>query len=143
MCMFDREEAMNSIKLVQRIGVALALLIALSAASVATAATGGQYDRNNRWNRARMARYAYTLGYNRGFEDAAQGSYHSYRQLQRWREGTEGFEDPMGTRSVFRDNFRRGFARGFMDARANRTRRYNQSDADRIREEFREGRPNR
>ena len=139
MCMFYQEEAMNSIKLVERIGGALALLIALSMASVVSAATGGQYDRN-RWNRARMARFAYTLGYNRGYEDAAQGSYHSYRQLQRWREGTEGFEDPMGTRSIFRDNFRRGFARGFMDARANRARRYNQSDADRIREEFRQGR---
>jgi hypothetical protein len=138
--MFDQEEAMNSIKLVERIGVALALVIALSMASVAGAATGGQYDHNNRWNRARMARFAYTLGYNRGYEDAAQGSYHSYRQLQRWREGTEGFEDPMGTRSVFRDNFRRGFARGFMDARANRARRYNQSDVDRLREEFRQGR---
>lgn len=135
--MFEQEEAMNSIKLVQRIGVALALLIALGMASVVSAATGGQYDRNNRWNRARMSRYAYTLGYNRGFEDASQGSYRTYRQLQRWREGTEGFEDPMGTRTVFRDNFRRGFARGFMDARSNRTRHYNQSDADKMREGYR------
>ena len=90
-----------------------------------------------------MIRFAFALGYNRGYDDAAQGSYRSYRELQRWREGTEGWEDPMGTRAVSRDSFRRGFARGFMDARSNRTRRFTQADVDRIRAEFREGRPYR
>ena len=131
---------MNSIKPGKSIGVALVLLITLSLALVASAATPGQYDRSNRWNRAHLTRFAFALGYNRGYEDAAQGSYHSYREIQRWREGTEGWEDPMGTRTVFRDNFRRGFARGFMDARSHRSRRYTQSDVDRIRGEFNQGR---
>lgn len=130
---------MNSNKVVKSIGAALALIIALGLAPVASASTPGQ-DEHGRWNRAHMTRYAYALGYNRGYEDAAQGSYHSYREIQRWREGTEGWENPMGTRTTFRDNFRRGFARGFMDARSNRPRRYTQSDVDRIRAEFNEGR---
>lgn len=130
---------MNSNKVVKSIGAALALMIALGLAPVASASTPGQ-DEHGRWNRAHMTRYAYALGYNRGYEDAAQGSYHSYREIQRWREGTEGWENPMGTRTTFRDNFRRGFARGFMDARSNRPRRYTQSDVDRIRAEFNEGR---
>jgi hypothetical protein len=134
---------MNSIKPVRSMGVALALLIALSLASVASATARGQYDRNNRWSRAHLTRFAFALGYTRGYDDAAQGSYRSYREIQRWREGTEGWEDPMGTRTVFRDNFRRGFARGFMDARSHRTRRYTQSDVDKIRDEFREGRQRR
>jgi len=125
---------MNSIKSLKSIGVALALLGTLALASVASAST--QYDRNNRWNRGHLTRFAYALGYTRGYDDAAQGNYRSYRQLQRWREGSEGWEEPMGTRTIFRDNFRRGFARGFMDARAGRTRRFTQSDVDRIREEF-------
>lgn len=130
---------MNSNKVVKSIGAALALMIALGLAPVASASTPGQ-DEHGRWNRAHMTRYAYALGYNRGYEDAAQGSYHSYREIQRWREGTEGWENPMGTRTTFRDNFRRGFARGFMDARSNRPRRYTQSDVDKIRAEFNEGR---
>ena len=130
---------MNSNKPVRDIGVALALMLALGLASVASASSQGQGER--RWGRPHMTRYAFALGYNRGYEDAAQGSYHSYREIQRWREGTEGWEDPMGTRNTFRDNFRRGFARGFMDARSNRTRRYTQSDVDRIRAEVNEGRP--
>ena len=134
---------MNSVKRVKGITVALALLVTLGLSVMATAATPGQYDRNNRWSRAHMTRFAYALGYSRGYEDAAQGSYHSYRQLQRWREGTEGWEDPMGTRTVFRDNFRRGFARGFMDARSNRPRRFSQSDVDRLRSEFNESRSRR
>jgi hypothetical protein len=131
---------MNSIKPVRRIGVALALIITFSLALAAGATTRGQYDRNNRWTRAHMMRFAFALGYTRGYDDASQRSYHSYRELPRWREGTEGWEDTMGTRATFRDNFRRGFARGFMDARVNRPRRYTQSDVDRIREEFRESR---
>lgn len=130
---------MNSNKVVKSIGAALALIIALGLAPVASASTPGQ-DEHGRWNRAHMTRYAYALGYNRGYEDAAQGSYHSYREIQRWREGTEGWENPMGTRTTFRDNFRRGFARGFMDARSNRPRRFTQSDVDKIRSEFNEGR---
>jgi hypothetical protein len=38
----------------------------------------------------------------------------------------------MGNRTIFRDNFRRGFAQGFMDARRNHARRYSQGDIDRI-----------
>jgi hypothetical protein len=87
-----------------------------------------------------MMRYAFALGYTRGYDDAQQGSYRSYRDVQRWREGTEGWEDPMGTRTTFRDNFRRGFQQGFMDGRRHRNRRYTQSDVDRIRADFREGR---
>src|SRR6266496_6843323 len=124
---------MNSIKSTNRVGVMLALLITLGMIIATTTTAQAQYDRNNRWSRTHLTRYAYALGYNRGYEDAAQGSYHSYRELQRWREGTEGWEDPMGARNVFRDNFRRGFARGFMDARSGRGRRFTQSDVDRIR----------
>ncbi|HKA18982.1 MAG TPA: hypothetical protein VKN18_11895 [Blastocatellia bacterium] len=85
-----------------------------------------------------MSRFAFALGYSRGYDDAAQGNYRSYRELQRWREGTEGWEDPMRPRASFRDIFRRGFAQGFMDARRGRNRRFTQSDIDRIRNEFRE-----
>jgi len=133
---------MSSIKSAKSIG-SLALLIALSLATFASATTQGQYDRNNRWSRGHLSRYAFAIGYSRGYDDAAQRSYRNYRQLQRWREGSEGWEDPMGARNVFRDNFRRGFARGFMDARNGRSRRFTQSDVDRIRDEFNEGRPNR
>jgi hypothetical protein len=134
---------MNSIKSLKSISVVLALLVTLGFASVASATTRAQGDRTHdrgqgdqgRWNRMRMTRYAFALGYNRGYDDASQGNYRSYREIQRYREGTEGFEDPMGTRNSFRDNFKRGFARGFMDARSHRNRRYTQSDVDRIRQD--------
>jgi hypothetical protein len=132
---------MNSNNVLKSIGASLTLIIALSLAPMASASTPGQGDRDHgKWNRARMTRFAYALGYSRGYEDASQGSYHSYREIQRWREGTEGWENPMGTRTTFRDNFRRGFARGFMDARSNRPRRYSQDDVDRMRSESNQGR---
>jgi hypothetical protein len=130
---------MSLIKSTKGIG-ALVMLITLSLASVASVSAQGQYDRNNRWNRSHLTRFAYALGYTRGYDDASDRSHRNYREMQRWREGSEGYEDPMGTRSVFRDNFRRGFARGFMDARSGRNRRFSQSDVDRIREDFAEGR---
>src|SRR5438309_10068869 len=102
---------MSLIKSANSVRIVLALLIALGVILTTSATTQAQYDRSNRWSRAHLTRYAYALGYNRGYDDAAQGSYHSYRELQRWREGTEGWEDPMGTRTGFRDNFRSGFAR--------------------------------
>jgi len=134
---------MKSIKSVRSIGIALALLVTLSFGVAASARTAGQGDRGNRWSRGHMTRYAFALCYSRGYDDASQGSYRSYREVQRWREGTEGWEDPMGTRNSFRDNFRRGFARGFMDARSHRNRRYTQSDIDRIREDINDRRDRR
>jgi hypothetical protein len=139
-------------KAVRSIGAALALTIALGLAPLAYASRTGQdehnrsrtgQDEHGRWTRAHMTRYAYALGYNRGYDDAAQGSYRNYREVQRWREGTEGWENPMGTRTTFRDNFRKGFSRGFMDARSNHPRRYSQSDVDRIRAEVNEDREHR
>ena len=130
---------MSLIKSTKGIG-ALVMLITLSLASVVSVSAQGQYDRNNRWNRSHLTRFAYALGYTRGYDDASDRSHRNYREMQRWREGSEGYEDPMGTRSVFRDNFRRGFARGFMDARSGRNRRFSQSDVDKIREDFSEGR---
>ena len=126
---------MKSIRFGKSIGVMLTLVITLSMPTVTSAATQGQGDRGNRWNRGHLNRYAFALGYTRGYEDAGQRSHRSYREIQRWREGTEGWEDPMGTRTAFRDNFRRGFARGFMDARSGRSARFSQSDVDRIRTE--------
>ena len=134
---------MNSIKFAKSIGVMLTLVITLSMATVTSAATQGQGDRSNRWNRGHLSRFAFALGYTRGYQDAGDRSRRSYREIQRWREGTEGWEDPMGTRTTFRDNFRRGFARGFMDARSSRSRRFTQSDVDRIRAESHEGRTHR
>ena len=143
---------MNSTKSLKSISVALVLLLTLSFALGASATTRAQGDRGQadrgqgdrgRWNRMRMTRYAFALGYNRGYDDASQGNYRSYREIQRYREGTEGFEDPMGTRNSFRDNFRRGFSRGFMDARSHRNRRYTQSDVDRIREDTNDRRDRR
>jgi len=133
---------MSLIKSTKSIG-ALVMLITLSLASVVSAAPQGQYDRNNRWNRGHLNRYAYAMGYSRGYDDASDRSHRNYRELQRWRDGSEGWENPMGPRTSFRDNFRRGFARGFMDARSGRNRRFSQSDVDRIREDFNDGRPNR
>src|SRR5262249_8373230 len=118
----------------------LSLILGMGVALSSTARA--QYDRGQ-WDRGRLARFAFALGYDRGFSDAAQGSYRSYRDIQRYREGTEGWENPMGTRTVFRDNFRRGLAQGFMDARANRARRFSQADADRIRAELSESRGGR
>ena len=126
---------MNSIRFGKSLGVMLTLVITLSMAIATSAATQGQGDRSNRWNRGHLSRYAFALGYTRGYEDAGQRSHRSYREIQRWREGTEGWEDPMGARTAFRDNFRRGFARGFMDARSRRSARFSQSDVDRIRTE--------
>jgi len=134
---------MNSIRFGKSIGVMLTLVITLSMAIVTSAATQGQGDRGNRWNRGHLSRYAFALGYTRGYEDAGQRSHRSYREIQRWREGTEGWEDPMGTRTAFRDNFRRGFARGFMDARSGRSARFSQGDVDRIRTESTEPRRRR
>ena len=129
---------MNSIKFAKSIGVMLTLVITLSMATVTSAATQGQGDRSYRWNRGHLTRYAFALGYTRGYQDAGDRSHRSYREIQRWREGTEGWEDPMGTRTTFRDNFRRGFARGFMDARSGRSARYSQGDVDRMRTESNE-----
>src|SRR5215813_8014700 len=126
---------MNLINSAKKIVLSLAVL-ATVCATITSASAQGQYDSQNRWTRSHMSRYAFALGYSRGYDDAAQGNYRSYRELQRWREGTEGWEDPMGPRASFRDNFRRGFAQGFMDARRNRNRRFSQSDIDRIRSEF-------
>jgi len=134
---------MNSVKVAKSIGVILTLVITLSMAVVTSAATQGQGDRGNRWNGGHLSRYAFALGYTRGYEDAGQRSHRSYREIQRWREGTEGWEDPMGTRTAFRDNFRRGFARGFMDARSGRSARFSQGDVDRIRTESTEPRRRR
>jgi hypothetical protein len=126
---------MSTIKVAKSIGVMLTLVIALSTAMVTSAAAQGRDDRSNRWNRGHLTRYAFALGYTRGYQDAGDRSHRSYREIQRWREGTEGWEDPMGTRNTFRDNFRRGFARGFMDARSGRSARYSQGDVDRMRSE--------
>src|SRR5215510_1272847 len=107
---------MNLINSAKKIVVSLAVL-ATVCATITSASAQGQYDSQNRWTRSHMSRFAFALGYSRGYDDAAQGNYRSYRELQRWREGTEGWEDPMGPRASFRDIFRRGFAQGFMDAR--------------------------
>jgi len=128
---------MNLISSAKNIVLSLAVLATLCA-TLTSASAQGQNDRQNRWTRNHMSRYAFALGYSRGYDDAAQGNYRSYRELQRWQEGSEGWEDPMGPRASFRDNFRRGFAQGFNDARRHRNRRYSQSDVDRIRSEFRE-----
>jgi hypothetical protein len=90
------------------------------------------HDWNARWDRARLARYAFALGYNRGYQDASQNSYRTYRDMQRWREASEGWQDPMGSRTIFRDSFRRGFAQGFLDARRGRAMRYSQGDIDKF-----------
>jgi len=111
----------------------------LGMAVVLSPTAQAQYDRGQ-WDRGRLARFAFALGYDRGYSDAAERSYRSYRDIQRYREGTEGYENPMGTRAIFQSNFRRGFAQGFMDGRANRARRFSQSDADRIRAELSERR---
>jgi len=105
--------------------------------SMSPSAQGQDY--HERWDRGRLSRFAFALGYDRGYTDATQNSYRTYRDVQRYREGTEGWEDPMGTRTIFRDSFRRGFAQGFMDGRYGRPRRLSQSDADRIRAELRAG----
>src|SRR5215813_554750 len=128
---------MNLINSAKKIVVSLAVL-ATVCATITSASAQGQYDSENRWTRSHMSRFAFALGYSRGYDDAAQGNYRSYRELQRWREGTEGWEDPMRPRASFRDIFRRGLAQGFMDARRGRNRRFTQSDIDRIRNEFRE-----
>jgi|SRR5215467_1075034 len=112
------------------------LAIVLGAGLAGPSSSAHAQDYNGRWDRTRVSRFAFMLGYNRGYEDAAQNSYRTYRDVQRWREGSEGWQDPMGNRTIFRDNFRRGFAQGFMDARRNRGRRYSQGDVDRIRSSF-------
>lgn len=127
---------MKSIKLVR--SIALTFLVIFSCMSIASATTPGQGERNNRWNRSHMTRYAYALGYTRGYDDANDRSTRTYRDVQRWKEGSEGWEDPMGTRNSFRDNFRRGFQQGFTDGRRHRSRRYAQSDVDKIREDSRD-----
>jgi hypothetical protein len=127
---------MKSINSAKKMALAVALLATIGAAAITSASAQGQNDRQDRWSRSHMSRYAFALGYSRGYDDAAQGNYRSYRELQRWREGTEGWEDPMGPRASFRDNFRRGFAQGFTDARRGRSRRFSQSDIDHIRSQF-------
>ena len=112
------------------------LAIVLGAGLAGPSSSAHAQDYNGRWDRTRMSRFAFMLGYNRGYDDASQNSYRTYRDVQRWREGSEGWQDPMGNRTIFRDNFRRGFAQGFMDARRNRGRRYSQGDVDRIRSSF-------
>src|SRR5262245_11841022 len=122
---------------------ALWLMLAITA-GVGMAAPGSMaraQDYSGRWDRTRVIRFAFALGYNRGYEDAAQNSYRTYRDVQRWREGYEGWQDPMGNRTIFRDSFRRGFVQGFMDERRGRARRYNQGDADRIMSSFERGGP--
>ena len=97
---------------------------------------------SGRWETRRVSRWAFLLGYNRGYEDAAQPSYRTYRDVERWREGAEGWQqDTMGNRTFFRDNFRRGFAQGFMDGRYHRARRYTQADLDRLSASFNGGGP--
>jgi len=140
MCLARQEVAMNSVKFAKSIGVMLTLVITLSMPIATSAAARGQGDRGNGWNRGHLSRYAFALGYTRGYQDAGDRSHRSYREIQRWREGSEGWEDPMRARSVFRDNFRRGFARGFMDARSGRSARYSQGDVDRMRTESNEHR---
>jgi hypothetical protein len=118
------------------LGSMLVLVLSAVLAGPGSTARAQDHDYNGRWDRTRLTRYGFALGYNRGYEDAAQGSYRTYRDVQRWREGAEGWQDPMGNRTIFRDNFRRGFAQGFMDARHNHARRYSQGDIDRIRSSF-------
>src|SRR5215471_4219026 len=108
------------------------LAIVLGAGLAGPSSSAHAQDYNGRWDRTRMSRYAFVLGYNRGYEDASQNSYRTYRDVQRWREGSEGWQDPMGSRTIFRDSFRRGFVSGFIDERRGRARRYSQGDVDRI-----------
>jgi hypothetical protein len=123
------------------VGLMLTMMLGVGLAAPISTARAQDRDRDlsGRWDRTRLSRYAFALGYNRGYEDAAEHSYRSYRDVQRWREGAEGWQDPMGNRTIFRDSFRRGFAQGFMDGRANRARRYSQEDADRIISQFNRG----
>src|SRR5262249_512428 len=119
----------------------LMLTMMVGAGLAAPSSMARAQDYSGRWDRMRMSRFAFVLGYNRGYEDAYQNSYRTSRDVQRWGEGSEGWEDQMGSRTVFRDNFRRGFVQGFVDERRGRPRRYNQGDADRIRSSFDRGGP--
>jgi hypothetical protein len=121
-------------------GLMLVLMLSLGLVSPG-AARPQDRDYGGRWDRTRLTRYAFALGYNRGYEDASQNTYRTYRDVQRWREGSEGWQDPMGNRTIFRDSFRRGFVQGFIDARHARARRYAQGDIDRWTSGFNEGRP--
>jgi hypothetical protein len=116
------------------VGLMLTTMLSVGLAAPSSPARTQDRDRNynGRWDRTRVTRYAFVLGYNRGYQDAAEHSYRTYRDVQRWREASEGWQDPMSNRTIFRDNFRRGFAQGFMDARHGRAIRYSQGDIDRF-----------
>src|SRR5689334_12431525 len=77
-------------------GLMLAMMLGVGLAAPSSTAAAQERDSSMRWDRARVIRFAFTLGYNRGYEDAAQGSYRTYRDAQRWREGVEGWQEPMG-----------------------------------------------
>jgi hypothetical protein len=81
-------------------------------------------DYHERWSNDREKRYAFRVGYLRGFKDGRNGEWREYRDVPEYRSGFTGYMGWMGERDDYRDAFKRGFADGWRDGRTGREQRY-------------------
>src|SRR5215212_11136428 len=91
----------------------------------------GRYGRDDdqvRWNKERTRQFAYLLGYHNAYSEgrdlAERGNHGNFKDVQGYRNDTNGFLTWMGYRDDYRDRYRRGYEDGFKDAQSRRARRY-------------------
>jgi hypothetical protein len=92
----------------------------------------GQYGDQGTWSREHTRDYAFKLGYHQAYsetQDAMRrnGRRVSIRDLEGYRNDTNGYLVRMGDREEYRRSYRRGYEQGFNDALNGRSRRYGKS----------------
>jgi hypothetical protein len=96
----------------------------------------GRNDGRGRWdeNRTRQAGviYGYLMGYRNGAFVLRNGYRVNMRDLDDYRDDSQGWISGMHFRDEYRSSFRRGFELGFRDAQSNRQRRYTRNDLERV-----------
>jgi hypothetical protein len=139
---------MNSTILIRKIGGTVITLAMMAGTGIATnPAAQAQwrndgYGRNGRynddqvrWPRERTKQYAYLLGYHNAYtegkEAAGSGYRISYKDVQEYRAGTNGWLAWMGYLDSYKDSYRKGFEDGFKDGQSGRARRYGRDDVER------------
>lgn len=123
------------------INVALMLTFMIGIGLAANVPAQAQWRNNNqdgrgRWdqNRTRQAGviYGYLMGFRNGAFVVRNGYRVNMKELDDYRDDSQGWISGMHFRDQYRDSFRRGFELGFRDAQSNRQRRYTRNDLERV-----------
>ncbi|MGH9763401.1 MAG: hypothetical protein ACREDR_35280 [Blastocatellia bacterium] len=81
-------------------------------------------DDHRRWDDEREKRYAFRVGYLRGYKNGKNSGYDEWRDAPEYRSGLTGYLGWMGERDDYRDTFKKGFIDGWRDGRTGHEQRY-------------------